>query len=113
MPNQVVFRQKPWLPWWMAVVIPLLIMLLGLLYLLLPQSVVVPDVVGKPSEFEAAQTLDAEDLRLAANVKEKVDPEAKPGEVLPSRRPPGRRPRRTTRSPSRWPSATARSRCPT
>ena len=52
MPTQGVFRQRPWLPWWL---IPLLVLLLLLLFLLLrslPQNVVVPKVVGEKSAFD-------------------------------------------------------------
>ena len=82
LPTQAVFRQKPWLPWWLAVVIPLLLLLLLLLFLFLPKNVEVPDVVGKKSAFEAEQTVTDAELRLAAQVKEKVDPESPPGTVL-------------------------------
>ena len=57
MPNQVVFRHKAWLPWWVAVLIPLLLLLALLLFLFLPRNVVVPDVTGAKSAFEAEKKL--------------------------------------------------------
>ena len=57
MPTQGVFRQKPWLPWWL---IPLLLLLLLLLFLFLrsqPQNVLVPKVVGEKSTFDAEKKL--------------------------------------------------------
>ena len=39
LPTQAVFRQKPWLPWWVAIVIPLLLLLALLLFLFLPKNV--------------------------------------------------------------------------
>ena len=82
LPTQAVFRQKPWLPWWVAIVIPLLLLLALLLFLLLPKNVQVPDVVGKPSTFEAEKVITEAKLKLAADVKEKVDTKAEPGTIL-------------------------------
>ena len=65
MPNQVVFRHKAWLPWWVAVLIPLLLLLALLLFLFLPRNVVVPDVAGTKSAFEAEKKLTKAQLKLA------------------------------------------------
>jgi beta-lactam-binding protein with PASTA domain len=82
LPSQGVFRQKPWLPWWLIPVLLLLLLLLFLLYSLLPRNVVVPDVVGSRSTFEAEQKLTEAELRLAPQVKEEVSDEAEPGTVI-------------------------------
>jgi beta-lactam-binding protein with PASTA domain len=82
LPTQAVFRQKPWLPWWLAVVLPLLLLLLLLLFLFLPKNVEVPDVVGKKSAFEAEKAITAAKLRLAPQTKQKVDAKVPPGTVL-------------------------------
>jgi beta-lactam-binding protein with PASTA domain len=82
LPTQAVFRQKPWLPWWLAIVIPLLLLLLLLLFLFLPKNVEVPDVVGQKSAFEAEKLVTEAGLRLAPQVKEKIDPKSPPGTVL-------------------------------
>ena len=82
MPNQVVFRHKAWLPWWVALLIPLLILLALLLFLLLPRNVVVPEVTGSKSAFDAEQKLVKADLKLAPAPKEKVTTEAPPGTVI-------------------------------
>ena len=82
MPNQVVFRHKAWLPWWVALLIPLLLLLALLLFLLLPRNVVVPEVTGSKSAFEAEQKLVKADLKLAPAPKEKVTTEAPPGTVI-------------------------------
>jgi beta-lactam-binding protein with PASTA domain len=82
LPSQAVFRQKPWLPWWLVPVVLLLAALAVMLYLLLPQNVVVPDVVGSASAFEAEEKLTEADLTLAPAPKEKVDPDAEPGSVV-------------------------------
>ena len=57
MPNQVVFRHKAWLPWWIALLLPLLLLLALLLFLFLPKNVVVPEVTGAKSTFEAEKKL--------------------------------------------------------
>jgi beta-lactam-binding protein with PASTA domain len=82
LPTQAVFRQKPWLPWWVAIVIPLLALLALLLFLFLPKNVEVPDVVGKKSAFEAEKLITDAKLRLAPETKEKVDNKVPPGTVL-------------------------------
>ena len=78
LPTQAVFRQKPWLPWWVAIVIPLLALLALLLFLFLPKNAEVPDVVGKKSAFEAEKAITEAELRLAPQTKEKVDPRRRP-----------------------------------
>ena len=82
LPTQAVFRQKPWLPWWLAIVIPLLLLLLLLLFLFLPKNTEVPDVVGKQSAFEAEKTLTAAGLQLSPKTEEKIDAKVPPGTVL-------------------------------
>ncbi|MEA2180850.1 MAG: hypothetical protein QOF69_35 [Solirubrobacteraceae bacterium] len=81
MPTQAIFRQKGWLPWWLAIVVPL-VLLLGLaLFLLLPKNVEVPNVVGSKTVFAAEKKLIAAGLVL----KEKTNSPStkdKPGSVL-------------------------------
>ncbi len=89
LPTQAIFRQKAWLPWWLAIVLPLILLLAAMLFLLLPKNVTVPEVVGKPSAFEAEQSITDAGLRLAADVKTKVDPKAAAGSVLEQTPPPG------------------------
>lgn len=81
-PTQVAFRQKPWLPWWLAVVVPLLIALLIVLWLLWPRTTDVPKVTGSPSVFAAQQKLEDDGLKLDPNVQKVVRPAAKPGSVI-------------------------------
>jgi beta-lactam-binding protein with PASTA domain len=82
MPNQVVFRHKAWLPWWIALLIPFLLILALLLFLFLPRNVVVPDVTGSKSAFEAEKKLTKAQLKLAPTPKEKVSTSAAPGTVI-------------------------------
>ena len=82
LPSQGVFRQKAWLPWWLIPVIAALAALAVLLFMLLPKNVTVPDVVGAASAFDAEKTLTESELKLAAQPKEKVTKDAKPGTVI-------------------------------
>lgn len=89
-PTQVAFRQKAWLPWWLAIVVPLLIALLILLYLLWPRTVDVPKVIGSPSVFAAQQKLEDKGLKLDPNVQKVARPSAKPGTVIGQAPKPGK-----------------------
>jgi beta-lactam-binding protein with PASTA domain/Tol biopolymer transport system component len=82
LPNQVIFRHKAWLPWWIALLLPLLILLALLLFLFLPKNVVVPEVTGAKSTFEAEQKLTKAQLKLNPTTKQKVSTEAPPGTVI-------------------------------
>ena len=77
LPTQAVFRQKSWLPWWVAVVVPLLAVLAGILFLLLPKNVTVPDVVGSQSAFAAEKKITEAGLVLNPSQKEQVVKDAK------------------------------------
>ena len=82
LPTQGVFRQRPWLPWWLVPVLALLILLLLFLYTLLPKNVVVPKVVGEKSAFTAEEKLTKADLKLDPNQKTQPDDKTPPGTVL-------------------------------
>ena len=82
LPNQVVFRHKAWLPWWVALLLPLLLLLALLLFLFLPTNVVVPEVTGAKSTFEAEKTLTEAELKLAPRRSRRSSTEAPPGTVI-------------------------------
>jgi beta-lactam-binding protein with PASTA domain len=82
LPSQGVLRQKAWLPWWMIPFVLLLAALLLFLLLLAPKNVVVPDVVGAKSAFEAEKTLTEAKLALAPQQKEKVSADQPPGTII-------------------------------
>lgn len=77
LPTQAVFRQKSWLPWWVAVVIPLLALLALMLFLFLPKSTTVPDVVGQKSAFDAEKKITEAGLTLNPQQKTAVVKDAK------------------------------------
>jgi beta-lactam-binding protein with PASTA domain len=90
LPTQAVYRQKPWLPWWVAIVVPLLALLALLLFLFLPKNTEVPNVVDQPSAFEAEKLITEAGLRLAPETDEEVNTEVDPGTVLEQTPKPGK-----------------------
>ncbi len=89
LPTQAVFRQKAWLPWWLAIVVPLLILLLILLYLLWPkpvERVAVPKLVGEQTS-EAENKLD--DLKLVLGSRGTKANDSKVGVILSQHPKPG------------------------
>ena len=81
LPRQAIFRQKAWLPWWLAIVVPLLVLLALALFLLLPSKVTVPNVVGSKTVFAAEQKLVAAGLQLQGK-EPKASAKDAPGTVL-------------------------------
>ncbi|MBA3746503.1 MAG: PASTA domain-containing protein, partial [Solirubrobacterales bacterium] len=81
LPTQAVFRQKPWLPWWMSIVVPLIALLAIAFVMLKPKNVEVPDVVGAETVFEAEKKLISSDLALK-ETREKATADKPAGSVL-------------------------------
>ena len=77
-----IFRQRPWIPWWAALLVLLLVLIAVLLFLLWPNRETVPDVRGMPSAFAAQERLEEEGLTASPNSKSEVRPDAKPGSVI-------------------------------
>src|SRR5206468_2200972 len=65
MPRQAVFRQKPWIAWWVPLVLPLLVVAAVAVYLLLPHNTTVPNLKGLKL-FDARARLEAKGLALGA-----------------------------------------------
>ena len=82
MPSQGVFRQKPWLPWWLVPVVAALAAVAVLLFMVMPKNVTVPDVVGAASAFDAQKRLVHAGLAVAPVAQEKVTDASPPGTVL-------------------------------
>jgi beta-lactam-binding protein with PASTA domain len=88
-PHMATFRQRPWLPWWLAVVAPLLL-LLGILFLLTrPSTVEVPDLTKAQGTLAVQRTLDEAKLTLNPKIVEKAAPAARPGAVIAQSPPAG------------------------
>lgn len=80
-PRMATFRQRPWLPWWMSFVGPLLVAAVVVVIMLLPKQTVVPNLKGQPSAFAAQKLLNKIGLKLGKTTT-KVDPKQKAGSVI-------------------------------
>lgn len=74
LPRYAVFRQRPWLPWWIAILIPLIAIGVALYLALKPQKVPVPNLIGAKSTFVAEQMLQHKGLMLNPNVQVQSSP---------------------------------------
>ena len=81
-PFNAVFRQKPWIAWWIPLLLLLLLIVALVIYLLWPDTAKVPDVVKQPSAFAAQKELEEEGLTLNPKVETRVQKGAKPGSVI-------------------------------
>ena len=81
MPTQGVFRQKPWLPWWLIPLLALLLLLLLFLFLRSqPQNVRrARRSSARSRRSTAEEKLTEADLKLDPNKKEQVDDKAPAG----------------------------------
>jgi beta-lactam-binding protein with PASTA domain len=91
LPSQAIFRQKPWLPWWLIPVGIALAALAVMLYLLLPKNTLVPKVVGAKAAFDAEKTLTKNNLKLNPDKKTAVSTKFPPGTVIKQDPPPGKK----------------------
>jgi beta-lactam-binding protein with PASTA domain len=83
LPTQGIFRQRPWITWWLPLLLVLLVVLLLLLYkLFAPSNTVVPNVVGQKSAFAAEEVLTKSHLKLDPSPKTVVDDRSPAGTVL-------------------------------
>ena len=64
-PLPATYRQKPWLPWWLAIVAPLVIAAVVLFILLQPKQTVMPNLKKANSVFAAQKLLVPLGLKLA------------------------------------------------
>jgi beta-lactam-binding protein with PASTA domain len=76
------YRQRPWIPWWLALLVLLLVIAAVLVFLLWPDRVTVPDVEGQPSAFAAQERLEQEDLTVSPESKNEVRTDVEPGTVI-------------------------------
>ena len=66
------YRQRPWIPWWLALLVLLLVIAAVLVFLLWPDRVTVPDVEGEPSAFAAQERLEQDGLTVSPESKNEV-----------------------------------------
>jgi beta-lactam-binding protein with PASTA domain len=80
--SPLVYRQQPWVPWWVP---PFLVLLAGAalaLYLALPRKVTMPAVIGVGNAFAAQQELARAGLRTHPQIKLKVLPRVAGGTIV-------------------------------
>jgi beta-lactam-binding protein with PASTA domain len=79
------YRQKPWLPWWLIIVIPLLVLLAIWLLSMRTEMVKVPNLVGAQDRAAAAALLEEAGLEVGA--EETVEAADKPPKSILSQEP--------------------------
>jgi beta-lactam-binding protein with PASTA domain len=80
-PRMAVYRQRSWLPWWLAIVVPVVVALAVLAIKLLPKQTVVPNLKGQPSAFAAQKLLNKVGLKLAPKTMSMVNPSKPAGSI--------------------------------
>ena len=96
MPRQAAFVQKPFLPWWIALIIPLLILIGIILWLLWPRNITVPDVRPQADVRAAEKILKDKKLRLDKTDKKVVTDKAQIGKILDQAPSPGKKVKENT-----------------
>ena len=89
-PFPAVYRQRPWIPWWVPVVVLLLAVIALIVYLLWPHRVEVPNVRKARSAFAAQQILERDGLELNPRIRRTVRPDERPGSVVKQAPAPGK-----------------------
>jgi beta-lactam-binding protein with PASTA domain len=80
-PRVATFRQRPWLPWWLAIVVPIAVALVVAIVALLPKQATVPNVKGAANVFAAQKLLNGAGFQLAPRTTAIVDPAKQPGTI--------------------------------
>jgi beta-lactam-binding protein with PASTA domain len=80
-PRVGVFRQKPWLPWWLAIAAPVAVALAVLLISLLPKQAKVPSLKGAANVFAAQKLVNGAGFQLSPRTSTIVDATKQPGAI--------------------------------
>jgi beta-lactam-binding protein with PASTA domain len=72
-PRVATYRQKAWLPWWLAIVLPILIVAAIFVIKSLPKQTVVPNLKGQTTAFAAQKLLNKMGLQLSPKTTSIVD----------------------------------------
>ncbi len=75
------FRQRPWLPWWLAIVAPIAVALAVVLISLLPKQATVPNLKGAANVFAAQKLVNGAGFQLAPRTTTVVDATKQPGAI--------------------------------
>jgi beta-lactam-binding protein with PASTA domain len=81
-PRTVTYRQRSWLPWWLAVVAPLIAVAVVAVVLLMPKQTVVPNLKKANGSFAAGAVLRAAGLKLSPQIGQTMDPTAPVGSIV-------------------------------
>ena len=81
-PLRAVYRQRSWLPWWLAVVAPIAAALVALVILLAPKQTVVPNLKQAQNVFDAQKLADKAGVKLSPQVDLVQSASAKPGSIV-------------------------------
>jgi beta-lactam-binding protein with PASTA domain len=80
-PRVAVFRQKPWLPWWLAIVAPVAVAVAVLVISLLPKQAKVPNLKGAANVFAAQKLVNSAGFQLSPRTSTVVDATKQPGAI--------------------------------
>jgi beta-lactam-binding protein with PASTA domain len=80
-PRVGAFRQRPWLPWWLGIVVPVAVALAVLLVSLLPKQATVPNLKGAANVFAAQKLVNGAGFQLAPRTTAVADPTKQPGSI--------------------------------
>ena len=80
-PRTATFRQRAWLPWWLAIVAPIAVALVVAIVSLLPKQATVPNVKGAANVFAAQKLLNNLGFQLGPRTSAIVDPTKQPGTI--------------------------------
>jgi beta-lactam-binding protein with PASTA domain len=78
----LVYRQRPWVPWWVPPLVLLLLAVGAALYLALPREVTMPALIGAPTAFAAQQELSQAGLRSTSQIATEIVSKVAPGTVV-------------------------------
>jgi beta-lactam-binding protein with PASTA domain len=76
------YRQRPWLPWWLAVVAPIAAAVVALLILLAPKQTSVPNLKRARTVFEAQKLADKAGVKLSPQINLVPSPSAPAGSIV-------------------------------
>ena len=80
-PRPAVFRQKAWLPWWLALAVPVAVALAAVLVSLLPKQATVPNLKGAANLFAAQKVLNRAGFQLSPRTTPVLDATKQPGSI--------------------------------
>ena len=81
-PLPATYRQRPWLPWWLSIAVPIAAAIAAAVILLMPKQTVVPNLKRAGSVFAAQKVVTGVGLKLSPTVGMRVDPSATVGSVV-------------------------------